>query len=89
MDYDTLALRVQGEGLFSRYDDLIEENHGPDLVTTGYCAPEDELEIIRKAIDLDMLVREATWKSIRSASYVPEPNFLIHLKKGQHLFNYK
>lgn len=86
IDDDTLSFGVN-EGIFSTYDQLIEEfehleNELPEVLSTGYSLESEEAPILRLAVEIDMAVREATAYHIPLGPYYPEPNFLFRLFKN-------
>ena len=70
MDDDCKSTRgsATGEGIFSRLAEVIAEHEEPSIVSLGYSLDEDELPLIRLAVEIDMAVR-----STMPMPYFPEP----------------
>jgi hypothetical protein len=72
MDADFIAL-ITSSNLFERLQAAILANDLPSVVSLGYQATPDSLPLIRLAIRMDMLVREALTSVFPYGSYFPEP----------------
>ncbi len=78
MDPDFVTLRINGKGLFSYYQRLIEKHPIPlEYATTGYAASDEEDPLPYWAIRMDMKVRAAIAKVFPQAPYPPEPNLIV------------
>lgn len=73
MDADCLSLRGApgGVGLFSRLSTHIIARHYPSIISLGYRVSDNELPLIKLAVEIDMAVREAM--AVTSVPYLPEP----------------
>ena len=87
LDDDIVQLRTDKLGLYSHYDQLIEQ-FDPDVATTGYRAPDGEVEGMRIAVALDMAVRDAVASVVPLGPYYPEPNMIVRLVKPVNKYSY-
>ncbi len=79
MDDDCISLKgsATGEGIFSRLDAVIAEHEEPSIVSLGYSLDEDELPLLRLAVEIDMAVR-----STMPMPYFPEPCSAFKIRRA-------
>jgi hypothetical protein len=82
MDADPVAFKnTNQEGLFSRYDTLIQRHQViPSAVTLGYTFYDPQYPLIRLASEIDMIVRQAMSAAICFGAYFPEPGTFFKVK---------
>lgn len=80
MDADFLQLRVDSEqGIFSKANEVLSKKDA-SVVGFGYRTKEDELPIVKIAVEMDMAARDAITKIIPYGAYLPEPFLCVSLK---------
>ncbi|PIS02805.1 MAG: hypothetical protein COT85_01885 [Chlamydiae bacterium CG10_big_fil_rev_8_21_14_0_10_42_34] len=77
MDDDSISLRGSQtkEGVFSRLKTLIEATHLPSIISPGYRLKNDELPLVRFAVQIDAAVR-----ATMPMPYFPEPCTAFKIK---------
>lgn len=82
MDSDFFSLRSQeGEGFFSRLEQIAIQQNAPSVMSLGYRLKNTELPLLRLGVRVDMAVRAAIASVIPYGAYFPEPGTAVIVKR--------